>query len=254
MIRPMTDWQSDSTLPLQAREGLKILCEGFQAALGEDLLSVVLFGSVAKGDEYYVPTTDVETLVVVKAISATQLDAMGPVLREARRKSLVTTMIVTPDDLASSCDVFPVKFCDAKEHHRLLLGHDHLADLEIHEDHMRLRCEQELRNLTLRLRAMWAKTAGSSKARLEVLARAGATFVDQLRTLMRLREGSAPLKRAEVVDKAESLGMDKALLQELLAIGRGRYSPKGEELTKLGDRFLEAAAKAAKMADTHEVK
>lgn len=245
-----TAWRTDEALPGRVRQSLGRFSDALKEALGDGLEALLLYGPVAKGDEFG-PKTPVDTLLVVRDAGLVTLDAIAPALRRAHGELRLTTMVMTQKDLASSADVFPSKFIDMQEHHRVLVGSDPLAGVEISNAHLRLRCEQELKNLMLRLRTRYMRTSTTPQSLLETLGDMGNRFVDLLRNLIRLREGKAPAHRAEVVQNVEGLGVDPRLLEELLAIDRGRFSPSPTEARALAERLLVAVTHAASLADTH---
>jgi hypothetical protein len=136
-------------MPDLVRHGLDRFCRDLQEALGEQLLAIVLYGGLAKGE--YSPTgSDVNVMVVVREVTIETLDnVLLPVQRGIRDFGLAI-MLLSDEDLRRSTDVFPTKFLDIQHHHQLLWGADVLEGLEISRDHLRLRCEQEIKNLSLR--------------------------------------------------------------------------------------------------------
>lgn len=244
-------WRADPKLPELVRTRLGALCDQLARELGSDLEAVLLWGALARGDEFYPRTTRVELLIALREVHAAALSRVAPALRRARQGLRVTVMVVTRDDLRRSTDVFPTKFAHMRAHHLLLHGVDPLAGCEVSPEHLRLRCEQELRNLQLRLRAAYMGVADQEAEALRLLGDMGVDFVEHLRTLLELRAGQAPSTMAEVVEAVGPLELEKAVLEELLAIHRGRYQPAGEELRRLVERFLTATDRAAHLADSH---
>lgn len=54
-------WQSDTTVPESRRKGLELLCTQLRDALGEQLVAVILYGGLAKG-EYAPASSDVNVM------------------------------------------------------------------------------------------------------------------------------------------------------------------------------------------------
>jgi hypothetical protein len=73
-------------------------------------------------------------------------------------------MITTPDEVRAAADVFPVRFLAIQREHEVLLGRSPLDGISIRRDHLRLRVEQELRNLSLRLRRRIVDADGDAAA------------------------------------------------------------------------------------------
>ena len=147
-----------AVLPTPVSQGLERFCSQLQEALGEQLVSVILYGGLAKG-EYAASSGDVNLMVVVNEVTVEALDkAISPV-QQGMRDFGLAVMLLSEDNLRRSTDVFPIKFLDMQQHHRVVWGKDVLADLLIAKDHLRLRCEQEIKNLLLRLRQFYLHRA-----------------------------------------------------------------------------------------------
>ena len=97
---------------------------------------------------------DVNLALVVIRDSAETLDKIGPALRLARAAVRVETLILRHDELQRAADVFPLLYDDIRKCHSVLAGVDVFSSLEIHDEHRRLRVEQELRDARVQLRGI----------------------------------------------------------------------------------------------------
>ena len=129
-----------------------------QRVLGPRCVSVVLFGGLAKG-EFIPERSDVNLLVVVEEVTIGLLDEVAPLLAQGAGAVRLGLLLLSEEDLRRSTDVFPIKFLDIQRHHQVLAGRDVFEGLEIARGHLRLRCEQEIKNLLLRLRQFYLERA-----------------------------------------------------------------------------------------------
>jgi len=67
------EWQSNTAIPKLVRDGLDQLCGQLRDALGEQLVSVVLYGGLAKG-EYVSSNSDVNVMLVLRDARVEALD------------------------------------------------------------------------------------------------------------------------------------------------------------------------------------
>lgn len=148
-----------------ARAQLDKLVAGLREALGETLVSVLVHGSSVRGG-WVAGQSDVDVLVVLRSAELAQLEAMANALRVARNAARVECMILTVDDIARAADAFPVFYADLQRTHALLHGEDPFASLELHDEHLRLRVEQELREVQIRLRRAVTDTTGGPRQQL----------------------------------------------------------------------------------------
>jgi len=242
--------QSDSDLPTSVREGLERFCSRLEDALGGGLVSIILYGGVAKHDPYDARTSEVNVMVVLKEVTVEILDKVASPVQQGVRAFRLTAMVLSENDLRTSTDVFPIKFLDMQKHHRVLWGKDLLAELPIAREHLRLRCEQEIKNLMLRLRQFYLQRAHQPEAVESTLTRALASLCASLAVLVELKTGEAPPGNGDVLEAAEKLGLHGRPLQSALALRRGELKPDAPELKRLYDAFMRTVQQAAELADT----
>ena len=133
-------------------------CDDFVKALDGSLQSVVLYGGLAK-DEFIPEQSDVNVLIVLRTVQVAVLDRVGPFVRQGRLEFGLSAMLMTEADLRDSAEIFPIKFLDMQRCHKVLWGEDPFIKVTVTHENLRLRCEQELRNLSLRLRQSYIQRA-----------------------------------------------------------------------------------------------
>lgn len=236
-------------LPEMVMEGTERLCEQLREALGDQLVSVVLYGGLAKG-EYLPETSDVNVMIVFDRVTVSSLDKIASIIQGGVRDFRLATMLLSESDLPRSTEVFPVKFLDMCRHHRVLWGKDVFAGLTISRDHLRLRCAQEITNLLLRLRQFYLQRAHRPELLESTLTRAISSFLTSLNTLMELKTGEAAPNKLAVIGAAERIGLDADTLREVFALKRGELKPDPEQLKRLYDLFMTTVQQASVLIDT----
>ncbi len=151
------------TLPEAVRSRLKEWTDELRGALGDDLVGIVVHGSVARG-EYRPGESDVDAVVVVREPTFAKLQAMSNAMQVARYAARIEAMILTEEEIAGACDAFPLLYDEIKHCHILVAGRDPFASLVIHDTHRRLRIEQELREAQIRLRRAVTDAQGAREA------------------------------------------------------------------------------------------
>lgn len=240
---------SETALPSSVRERLERFSSQLSDTLGEQLISVILYGGLAKG-EYAGRSSNVNIMLVLNSVTVETLDKVASPVRQGKRDFGLAVMALTENDLRRSTDVFPIKFLDMQRHHRVLWGKDVLTDLHIATDHLRLRCEQEIKNLLVRLRGFYLQRAQHSELVESTLTAAISSFLSSLSALLILKTGQAPTdKKAIVAAGARELGLDSKPLQETLALKSGEYKPNAAELKQLYGAFMSTVERAADIVD-----
>jgi len=240
---------TEYSLPSSVRERLEQFSNQLSDALGEQLVSLVLYGSLAKG-EYTQTRSNVNVLLVLKEVTVEQLDKAVSPVQQGFRDLALAIMVLTEDDLRRSTDVFPIKFQDIQQHHLMLRGKDVLADLHIARDHLRLRCEQEMKNLLFRLRQLYLHRAHRPELLEGTLSSTIPSFLGDLSALLMLKTGHTPTGNKAVADAASrELGLDGKTLRAVMDLKSGSYKPHRTEMKDLYASFMAAVARAADIVD-----
>lgn len=230
---------------------LKRMVEDLQAALGGRLLSVVLYGSAARGD-YTRGTSDFNLLLVLSDLEPDTLERLTTPLGRWQRQGQPAPRVFSPATLSGSADVFPIEFLDLQAAHQVLYGSDLVADLEVHADHLRLQCERELREKLMRLREAYVESHANARALRRLIVESYPTFVALFRGCLRLVGEEPPAHHAEVVATfCARADLDRAAFEtvarlksgdarglEMKAVFAGYYGELTKAVTRV-DRFRE---------------
>lgn len=136
--------------PPRVLQALDSLASELSRVAGKNLVSLLAYGPLARGRLRAGRAANVA--VVLESGSADSLAAIAGPLRIAFRAARIEPLVLTASELRHASAVFPTKFLALKRHHRVLVGKGTIEELVISRDNVRLRVEQELRNLALRLR------------------------------------------------------------------------------------------------------
>ena len=143
-------------LPEHVSRSLDLFAGAARAAFGDNLRSLILFGSAAEGKLR--ATSDVNVLLVLRTLDRAQLDAIREPMRAAQAAINLQTMLILESELPAAAEAFANKFEDIRRRHVVLAGDDLVNTLTISRDALRRRVRQVLLNQTLRLRDAYAQT------------------------------------------------------------------------------------------------
>jgi len=186
-----------------------------QAALGDRLVSLVLYGS-AVGDDWVTQRSDLNVAVVVPRVTLDVLEALVPVIARWRRKRLALPLVADREYLESARDAFPMELDDIRRHHRVLAGADPFGGLVIERAALRRECEHEARGKLLRLRALFLDAAGRPAALEQLMVESLKSFLVVLRHLLRLRGAGEAHGYREVLAAGAGLLGPLPVMQRLL--------------------------------------
>jgi predicted nucleotidyltransferase len=143
------------SLPEQVQTALDLFLGAARSAFGENLRSVILFGSAAEGRLRR--TSDVNVLLVLRAFERHEVDALRESLRVARAAIELEPMFVLDTELGEAAEAFANKFEDIQRRHVVLHGEDVVDALTISREALLRRVRQVLLNQALRLRDIYAE-------------------------------------------------------------------------------------------------
>jgi predicted nucleotidyltransferase len=238
---------SETDLVAEDKAAVEAFCEALRKAPNVSIRSITLYGSAARKD-YRPGRSDINLLVVVEHIDVSILKSfLDPVTRG--RRYGIAPFFITETNLRSSVDVFPVKFLAIKESYKLLCGQDVLKDLEISREHIRLRCEQQIKNILLRMRHQFLIGGGRGRSLTEMMSRVIVAFLETLRIVLSLTQEDMP-SRGEVVNAAaETFDLDAETLRNVRALRDRDVSLSRAEAEQLFDKFMAIVDRVAQIAD-----
>jgi predicted nucleotidyltransferase len=184
-------------------------------ALGNNLVSVILYGSTVRG-EYVRARSDLNLMLVFKKIDLAQITKVGRLMPRKVRRQAPQLVFWTEEEIDNAWDVFPLEFEDIKENHRCLAGKDPFSKRRVDTKNMRYQIEFELRSKLLNLRDAWLGINRNRYALEMFLTKAGNSFAylirkadtvfkkgmaipaDLFETIKRVKKKEIRLKRSEL--------------------------------------------------------
>ncbi|MBX3160596.1 MAG: nucleotidyltransferase domain-containing protein [Deltaproteobacteria bacterium] len=133
------------------RSRLDDLTKALVDACGDKLVGLVVHGSAVRGG-WRDGASDVDLVCVLADDSEPLLEAIGPALELARFSARIETMILHRDEIERSADCFPLLYSDIARASTTLAGKNPFEGMVVPDHHKRLRIEQELREIRIRMR------------------------------------------------------------------------------------------------------
>jgi predicted nucleotidyltransferase len=171
--------------------------EELKKAFGENLRSVVLYGSAVSG-HHHKDYSDFNLLLILKRFDTEACKTMSKALKDWVKDGNPIPLTFTDEELRRSDDVFPIELLDMQDHRRILHGDDPLASFKPAGQNLRLELERDLRSNLLKLRqAFWFASNEPKKIR-ELMIQASSTFLVLFRSALRLLNVSPLPPKPEV--------------------------------------------------------
>jgi predicted nucleotidyltransferase len=227
----------DPLRDLDAR--LEAFAADLERAAGDNLRSLVLYGSAARGNVG--PGSDVNLLLLLQDASAAALRPLSPAIRQWVKSGEPPPLIFSETSWHASADVFPIEIEDVRRHHKILRGADPVADIPTARDDLRRELEREARGKLIQLSAHYAAAAPDGKALSSLIAASCKAFLVLFRAGLRLANREAPVANDAVArDTAALCGFPSDALAWPLARLAGGKTPDLAPYDPIAADFLDA--------------
>jgi predicted nucleotidyltransferase len=224
--------------------------EKMRAAAGNNLASIILYGSAADG-EFHPEYSDLNLLCVVSDTSFASVTKIAPVANWWLGKKHHPPLVLTSQELKTSADVFSIEFLDMKQRYRVLYGEDVLRGLEVPMQLHRRQLEYELREKLFLLRQHVLLAGTDEKKLWEVMLRSLSSFTTLFRhVLVELGEQGRKHSRDAVLDLSKRLNFSDSAFLQLLDV---RAKKAGREQLRAADvaaQYLQAIEQVVAAVDT----
>lgn len=246
-LSPTPGRSSKLECSLTMQSALDQIVERLQTALGDQLVSVVLYGSAATGDEQK-GYSDLNVLCVLREITPRELAHVSPVFRWWRGLGNPAPLLLTRQEFQNSTDCFAIEFHDIRDHHRVLFGEPVVDELQVDDSFYRAQVEHELRAKLLRLRHKAVGVIGDRQLLCRLLADSLSTFCVLFRHALILHgallDGAVPPGKRDVVAKAaEHFHLSAEPFERLFDLRDGKPAGRDVDLEKLlADYMMQISA------------
>jgi hypothetical protein len=147
----------------------------------DNLESVILYGSAARGD-YHEVHSDLNVLCTLRSLSVAELARIAPAVTWwCTEKKEPAPLFFSSEELQRSADVFSIELLDIQKTHRVLYGPDIVSGITVPMNLHRLQVEHDLRIIILKLRQRFLHAS----KKLEDLSTILAESISSVQTLLR---------------------------------------------------------------------
>jgi nucleotidyltransferase-like protein len=219
---------------------LNKLVERARKAAGENLQSVILFGSAASGD-YEPGFSDLNVLCVLRDASPHALSSLSDVAKWWAKQKQPPPLLMTHAELERTTDVFTIELLDMQQHHRVLFGEDVIQALQVPLDLHRVQVEYELREKIVLLRQEYLLAAGRDRAVWELMLHSAPSFITLFRhALIALGQPATAGRREAVEALGKLLGFDASVMLSLLDVRQKKSKRDAFDTRDLFARYVAA--------------
>jgi hypothetical protein len=190
------------------QDSLRHFVEDLRSTHGENLASVVLYGSAAMGDEM-AQGAGYNVLVALHHITPEDLRLAQAPIREWQRLDQPLPVYFTLAELNDAADVFPIEFYQMERARKVLYGQDPFEFVELSPENLRHQTEYELRGKLIQLRRSYIPASVSVEKLSALMIESLGTFAVLFRPVLMLNGKEAPVAKQEAVRATvRLLGLD----------------------------------------------
>lgn len=228
---------------------LKEFVAKLSSAAGENLVSVILYGSAADG-EFHPRHSDLNLLCVLRECSFAALAKIAPAVEWWRKEKQPAPLVLTAEELRSSADVFSIEYTDIKRRYRVLYGKDALHDLVVPMQLHRFQLEYELREKLFLLR-QHVLLAEKDEGRLwEAMLHSVSSFITLFRhVLIEMGHEGSMHSRDAVIELSKRLNFNASPFVELLHVRERNRDHRDLRAGRIAAQYLEAIEQVASAVD-----
>jgi hypothetical protein len=194
----MMNLENLEKLHASVRSDVEVYARNLGSALGAAVKSIAVYGS-STGADYLVGKSNVNIVVVVDGLTAETLARILKVVEAGKRRRIVPPLLVTPDYVKSSADVFPIEYLEIRDSQVVIYGEDFFSGVETTRDNLRLECESQLRAAVLRTRQAYLELGGKKRGAEQVLHASVSSLVPVFRAMLRLKGEEPPRGKLGVI-------------------------------------------------------
>ena len=197
---------------------LNRLVDDLRAAHGDNLASIVLYGSVAAGD-HLEARSNYNLLIALHRIALEDLRSSQTALRVWHGLGQPMPVYFTVEELQRAADVFPIEFLQMEQARKILHGSDPFELVDISRANLRHQTEYELRTKLIQLRRLYVPASISVEKLSALMSDSLASFAALFRAVLILHGQEPPVSKADTVREiVRLLGLEISPFEQILEL------------------------------------
>ena len=242
-----------SNIPAQAQTVIEPFLKDILANYKEDIISIYIIGSaITKG--FHPKYSDINTVIVVKGIKIPFYDFIASLGKRYGKKKIRAPLIMTPDYINRSLEVFPLEFLEMKLIHQLVYGDDVLKDIKIEKADIRLQCERELKGKLQHLCQGYIKAMGDKRTFTDLLVGSLSGYFPLFRGILFLYDHEIPKEKGDVLHALnECCDVDMNVFRNIMDIRSHNFYPPFEALKEVFKNLYHVLDAITKKVDEFKI-
>ncbi len=211
--------------------------------------SIHITGS-ALTDDFNFSTSDINSILVLNKMDLKFLEDFASLGKKFGKKQISSPLIMTPDYILSSLDVFPVEFLTIKLLHKTFFGKDIFNDLKINNSDLRYQCERELKVKLIEIRQGYLSSLGNRKFLADGFISSFSGYIPLFRGIIVLLGKAPPWENEDVLDTLQDVsGVNLDIFKTVLKSKKEKTKLSIEILNLIFEDYYKAIEQLGNIAD-----
>ena len=215
----------------------------------DNIHSITLTGS-ALTDDFVPGKSDINSVVVLAEMDLKFLELLSALGKKYQKKRIAAPLIMTPEYIMNSLDVFPIEFLNIKLLHKTLFGENLFQDLKINRVDLRLQCERELKVRLIGLRQGYISCLGNSKMLMEMFIDSFSGYVPLFKGIILLLGKKPPVTSQDAIAVLEEVsGVNTRVFDTILTQKKQKTKLMMGQLNTIFQDYYAAIEKLGDITD-----
>ena len=215
----------------------------------EKIHSIHVTGT-AVTEDFNIKTSDINSIFVLKEMDLKFLEIIAPLGKKYSRHKIAAPLIMTPEYIKKSVDVFPIEFLNFKLIYSTVYGEDVFENIETKRMDLRQQCERELKSRLIWLRQGYISHLGDMKAMSGDFVNSISGYIPLFRAIITLLGKQPPVRQQEVITAiSQSANINADAFMKVLRKKRGEIKFSKEDLSTIFTDYYMAIEKLEKIVD-----
>lgn len=244
----MTDVILDGLKPVAAKK-IKPFIDDVLGSYYGKIHSIHVTGT-AITDDFDEKISDVNSVFVLKEMDLKFLELIAPLGKKYGKQKVSAPLIMTPDYISTSLDVFPIEFFNFKLLHVTVFGEDILKEIEINRMDLRHQCERELKVKLISLRQGYISAAGDKKMLTEGFVNSITGYIPLFRGITYLLGKEPPVLQKDVISTlSQAANINTDIFDRVLKEKHKKIKLSIEDLNSIFENYYAATEQLGKIVD-----
>ena len=233
----------------EVRSPVQRLLTRLHEDLGDGLLSLSVVGS-ALTDDFHPKYSDINTVLEVRQRSHRLLQLLGRYGKSMGKRKLRAPLLMTPEYIQQSLDVFGVELLEFQLNHATVYGPDPFGELSFRKQDIRLQCERQLKGALIKLRQGYISAMGKPKIIADLLTECVSELAVLLRALLWLTDTDRPREALATLEVAgKTFEFDSEKLSTIMNLKQQHVRAQGDQVETIFENVYQVIDHLARKVD-----